>query len=301
MPEVPGILSAADVLATAHSIAEVQRPDGMIPWFPGGHCDPWNHVEAAMALTVCGLHARGRARLRVAGRQPAGRRQLVQLLPGRGGEGPPARHQRVRLRGGRRSGTTTWSPATHDLLRRLWPVIERAIDFVLRWQRPDGSVRWSLDPAGPAGGLRPADRVVVDLPQPALRGGGGRATGQGPARLGAGRRSAGPRGGPPPGRLRPQGRVRHGLVLPDAVGRPRGRAGRSSGWSSGWATFVMEGLGVRCVSTGDWVTAAETAECVHGPRRARARRGGPRPLRRRPGPAAARRLVLDRAWSTPRR
>jgi hypothetical protein len=24
----------------------------------------------------------------------------------------------------------------------------------------------------------------------------------------------------------------------------------------------MEGLGVRCVSTGDWVTAAETAECV---------------------------------------
>jgi hypothetical protein len=24
----------------------------------------------------------------------------------------------------------------------------------------------------------------------------------------------------------------------------------------------MDGLGVRCVSTGDWVTAAETAECV---------------------------------------
>ena len=26
--------------------------------------------------------------------------------------------------------------------------------------------------------------------------------------------------------------------------------------------FVMFGLGVRCVSTSDWVTAAETAECV---------------------------------------
>ena len=34
----------------------MQRPDGMIPWFEGGHCDPWNHVEAAMALD------RGRAR-----------------------------------------------------------------------------------------------------------------------------------------------------------------------------------------------------------------------------------------------
>jgi hypothetical protein len=29
-----------------------------------------------------------------------------------------------------------------------------------------------------------------------------------------------------------------------------------------WSTFVMEGFGVRCVSTGEWVTAAETAECV---------------------------------------
>ena len=28
----------------------------MIPWFPGGHCDPWNHVECAMALDVVGLH-----------------------------------------------------------------------------------------------------------------------------------------------------------------------------------------------------------------------------------------------------
>ena len=30
----------------------------------------------------------------------------------------------------------------------------------------------------------------------------------------------------------------------------------------GWETHVMEGYGVRCVSTNDWVTAAETAECV---------------------------------------
>ena len=29
-----------------------------------------------------------------------------------------------------------------------------------------------------------------------------------------------------------------------------------------WGTFVKEGRGVRCVSTGEWVTAAETAECV---------------------------------------
>jgi len=51
LPEVPGILTSADVLATGHAIAAVQRHDGQIPWFEGGHCDPWNHVEAAMSKT----------------------------------------------------------------------------------------------------------------------------------------------------------------------------------------------------------------------------------------------------------
>jgi hypothetical protein len=31
---------------------------------------------------------------------------------------------------------------------------------------------------------------------------------------------------------------------------------------SAWERFVIEGRGVRCVSSQDWVTAAETAECV---------------------------------------
>ena len=35
----------------------MQLPNGMIPWFPGGHADPWNHVEAAMALVLGGRRA----------------------------------------------------------------------------------------------------------------------------------------------------------------------------------------------------------------------------------------------------
>ncbi|HWC10036.1 MAG TPA: methyltransferase domain-containing protein, partial [Acidimicrobiales bacterium] len=50
-------LTAAEVAATVGSIAAVQLGDGMIPWFPGGHADPWNHVEAAMALAVGGRRA----------------------------------------------------------------------------------------------------------------------------------------------------------------------------------------------------------------------------------------------------
>src|SRR5215472_17211905 len=59
LPSVPGILTAEQILATGRSIAAVQQRDGAIGW-PDGHVDAWNHVECAMALSVCGL--RGPAR-----------------------------------------------------------------------------------------------------------------------------------------------------------------------------------------------------------------------------------------------
>ncbi len=46
------MLSPAERKQTIASIAELQLDNGMIEWFPGGHADPWNHVEAAMALVV---------------------------------------------------------------------------------------------------------------------------------------------------------------------------------------------------------------------------------------------------------
>ena len=56
LPEVPDLVTADEMLATAAAIVEWQLPSGMIPWFPGGHADVWNHVEAAMALDLCGFH-----------------------------------------------------------------------------------------------------------------------------------------------------------------------------------------------------------------------------------------------------
>ena len=50
-------LSPAEIVATATTIAETQLPSGLIPWFDGSHADPWNHTEAAMALTVGGFFA----------------------------------------------------------------------------------------------------------------------------------------------------------------------------------------------------------------------------------------------------
>ena len=35
-----------------------------------------------------------------------------------------------------------------DVARAMWPMVERAIDFVVRYQRDDGTISWSLDATG---------------------------------------------------------------------------------------------------------------------------------------------------------
>ena len=53
-PELPGVMSAVQTVETAAAIAQVQQPDGGIPWAVGEHIDAWNHVESAMALMLGG-------------------------------------------------------------------------------------------------------------------------------------------------------------------------------------------------------------------------------------------------------
>ena len=56
IPAIPGVLSAQEVVATAASIADVQRHDGMIPWFEGGHCDPGTTSSRPWPSACAGLH-----------------------------------------------------------------------------------------------------------------------------------------------------------------------------------------------------------------------------------------------------
>src|SRR4029077_17761808 len=57
IPDLPGVLSADEIIRSAEHLASLQTASGMIQWYPGGHSDPWNHVESAMALDVAGFHA----------------------------------------------------------------------------------------------------------------------------------------------------------------------------------------------------------------------------------------------------
>lgn len=147
--ELRGVLTAAQLRQTAEHIAADQQPDGLIPWFTGHYGDPWNHIEAAMALTTAGVT------------EPALRAFEWS-----------ARNQRA---DGSWPMETTGSEITHAsgdanqcayiavgvwhhfLITRdrafvdtYWPVVRAAIEYVLDLQRADGAFHWSRDMHGVA-------------------------------------------------------------------------------------------------------------------------------------------------------
>ena len=157
-----GLLTGDQVAATADAIAQWQLPSGMIPWVPGGHADPWNHVEAAMALASAGdLQAAERA---------YGWLQGLQHDDG-------SWHQYYTADGVEQDkfdanviayvATGIWHHylLTNDagFVDEMFPMVERAIDWVFALQQPRGEVlgppqRWD------AMVVCAADRIIVDLP-----------------------------------------------------------------------------------------------------------------------------------------
>jgi hypothetical protein len=260
LPDVPGVITANQVRDTARSIVDLQRPDGMIPWFPGGHCDPWNHVEAAMALTAVGLDAEADAAYQwlVDTQLPDGSWFNYYVTTG-------VKDHRLDTNVCAYLATGAWhryvSTGDVDGLADLWPTLARGIDFVLRWQRLDGAIRWSLDPSGVLEeyalltgsssiyhslrcAIACAERLGEERPDWELAAG----------RLAHALAHQ-------PEAFAPKVEFAMDWYYPVLAGAVTGEAAHAR-IEAAWDTFVLDGRGVRCVSTGEWVTAAETAECV---------------------------------------
>src|SRR6266704_116901 len=154
VPEVAGILTAGQVVSTGHAIAAVQQRGGAIGW-PDGHVDAWNHVECAMALSVCGLRDSGRRAyewLR-ANQRPDG--SWRKQMPAGGADLTTAD---LATAGLATADLTTESNHAaycavgvwHELLlsrdegfaQRMWPTVKAAIDFVLGLQTSRGEIIW---------------------------------------------------------------------------------------------------------------------------------------------------------------
>jgi hypothetical protein len=260
LPSVPGILDAAAVLASARSIADAQEPSGAIPWFAGGHVDPWDHVECAMALSACGLRDEAvaaydylRATQRDDGSWPA--RITVGRVEDAGFETNQCAYVAV--------GVWHHVQVTGDVGfgRRMWPTVRRALDLVISLATVHGAIGW----AGSPGGSRCEDALLTGSSSTyhSLRCGLALADLVGDAQPGweivAGR--LGHVVAAHPEAFLDKDRFAMDWYYPVLAGAVSGEAGRDR-LSSRWEEFVVPGIGSRCVSDQPWVTGAETAELV---------------------------------------
>jgi hypothetical protein len=255
MPELQ-----VDLRDTARSIASVQRPDGCIPWARGRHADPWNHIEAAMGLDAAGLHGHAEAAYAWLARTQSGDGSWPSAtLDGRVMDATIDTNFCAYVAAG------CWHHflATSDerFLRKMWPVVEAAIDFVLDLQLSSGAVAWARDPsyepwpqallassssihhslrcavsmAEWLGGSRPDWELSLTELEDAVR--------------------------EPGSDFLSKPLYSMDWYYPVLGGAFDGGDARSR-LDEGWETFVVEGRGVLCTSDRPWVTTGETAELV---------------------------------------
>jgi hypothetical protein len=255
------VLRADEIRRTAEWIAGLQLDTGMIPWFPGGHCDPWNHVETAMALDVAGLHdAATKAYGWLADIQRTDGSWWNYYLPGGSVE-----EAKLDTNVCAYIATGIWHHwlCTGDraFVDALWPVMQRSLDWVLSMRRPDGTVLWARTAddapwdyallsgsASIAHALRCGARVAAVLGRPRRDWIAAAAT-------------LADRVANAPDAFEPKDRWAMDWYYPVLAGAITGEPAKAR-LAEGWDVFAMEGMGIRCVSDEPWVTASETAECA---------------------------------------
>ena len=259
VPGVPGVLTPAQCRQTAESIAASQESSGALPWFVGGHTDPWDHVENAMALTVGGLWEQARAAY-----------DWCRATQRADGSWP------IQFRNGVVEDANTDSNfcayvATgvwhHVLVTRdrgfaetMWPVVARAVECVLTMQLPNGEIGWGRSDSGlihealltGSASIYHSIRCAlalanyVDEPQPEWEvavGQLGHAISDHPEAF--------------------LTKDTHAMewYYPVLCGAIRGQAAVDR-IDARWGEFVVADRGIRCVSDRPWATGAETCELV---------------------------------------
>jgi hypothetical protein len=246
------------VRQTVTWIAAQQLDDGALPWSRGEQLDPWDSVEAAMALDVGGEHQRAAAAYRwLAARQRADGSWAAQYRDGAESASATESNHAGYLAVG---SWHTWLTSRDErLVAQLWPAVRRGLDLVVRMQLAGGAISWALRTDG-----SPDDTALLtgnsSLFQ-ALRCGIALAALHGEtqpdwelavAELGTALRSR-------PAAFADRSRFSMDWYYPVLGGALTGDAARDH-LAAGWHRFVVPGLGIRCVDDHPWVTGAETCE-----------------------------------------
>jgi hypothetical protein len=258
-----GLYPAEFLRPSVDFILGTQQADGCIPWFPGAHADPWDHVEAAMGLSIAGeWEAAARAY-----------RWLARQQLGDGSWWVGYKDGQIHDRDRRETNfvayvaTGLWHhylvSGDRDLLEECWPMVESAIEFVLAQQSVHGEVCWAVDADGTprddalvtgCSSIHKSLECAINIAHVLYR----RCQRWLEARWRLGEAL----------RHRPErfdrnweSKARYSMdwfypVLGGVLPRVQARARLQQRWD----VFVKEGMGCRCVSDEPWVTVAESAE-----------------------------------------
>jgi hypothetical protein len=250
-----------DIVAPATLIAGTQRPSGEIPWCAGQKTDPWDHVESAMGLAVAGFLPEARKAYEwLAAKQLADGSWYSAYMEGiaqdRTRDANMSAHVAV--------GVYHYFLVAGErgFVSGMWPTVSAAIDFALSLQAPTGEIHWAISPAGNVDRmalLTGSSSIYMSIKCAlALANVLGRQRPEWQAalhKLGDAIRTK------PHLFNMTKSRFSMDWFYPVLSGALTG-ADAQRRIERGWKKFVVEGLGVRCVSDQPWIAIAETSELV---------------------------------------
>lgn len=251
--------TAIDVPAVAALIAAIQRPNGEIPWCDSLKTDPWDHVEAAMGLSIGGYFKESRRAFEwLARNQQADGCWYAAYERGR----PTDKTRDANMSAYIAVGLWHYYLITRDtrFLQEMWSPLRAAVDFAVGLQAAGGEIHWAISPQGrrdPMALLAGSSSIYMSI-KCALA-------------------VAGQLGRPMPGWQAAMLNLKNAILFkPHRFNMTKARFAMDwfypvlSGAVTGidarvrlkkyWKKFVVNGQGVRCVSDQDWVTLAETSE-----------------------------------------
>lgn len=245
----------------ASSIVRTQRENGEIPWCDGEKTDPWDMVESIMGLTIGGYYEEAKKGFEwLLKEQLPNGSWYASYIKGE----PDDRTMDTNMSTYLAVGALHYYTITGDrkYLERLWPAVKAGIDFAMRMQAPDGEIHWAQSPEGktdPMALLTGSSSVFMSTKCAiTIAGILGHETGDWLPRL----KNLGDSI-----KYRrhsynvTKSRFSMDWFYPILAGALTGEEAQKR-IQKYWKKFMVEGMGVRCVSDQPWVTVAESAEFV---------------------------------------
>jgi hypothetical protein len=138
---------AIDIDSVATLIVNTQRESGEIPWCEGKKTDPWDHIEAAMGLSIGGYFNEARRAFDwICKKQLPDGSWYATYMNGV----PEDKTRDANMSSYISAGVLHYYLITNDelFLKEMWKTVYKAIEFALSLQASGGEIHWAISPEG---------------------------------------------------------------------------------------------------------------------------------------------------------